>query len=35
MNQIINNLKSSITDASSAPKLLAGTGKRAMFTFVW
>ena len=27
MNQIINNLKSSITDASSAPKLLAGTGK--------
>ena len=27
MNQIINNLKSSITDVSSAPKLLAGTGK--------
>jgi F-type H+-transporting ATPase subunit gamma len=27
MNQIINNLKSSITDASSAPKLLVGTGK--------
>ena len=27
MNQIINNLKSSITDASSAPKLLSGTGK--------
>ena len=27
MNQIINNLKSSITDASSTPKLLAGTGK--------
>lgn len=27
MNQIINNLKSSITDASSSPKLLAGTGK--------
>jgi F-type H+-transporting ATPase subunit gamma len=26
MNQIINNLKSSITDSSSAPKLLAGTG---------
>ena len=27
MNQIINNLKSSITDVSSAPKLLAGTEK--------
>ncbi len=27
MNQIINNLKNSITDVSSAPKLLAGTGK--------
>lgn len=27
MNQIINNLKNSITDRSSAPKLLAGNGK--------
>ncbi len=27
MNQIINNLKNSITDKSSAPKLLAGNGK--------
>jgi len=27
MNHIINNLKNSITDISSAPRLLAGTGK--------
>ena len=27
MNLIINNLKNSITDINSAPKLLAGTGK--------
>ena len=27
MSQIINNLRSSITDTTTAPKLLAGTGK--------